>query len=173
MSFKIWLVYFSALAFLFVSSSHFLVLCWLSVFPLWGTYSCLWCYFHNSCIRVILALVPVNYLFHANWVSWFFGREVILDCFLLFWKSCVYLWVLFKFYGNCWHCSFSSQLTWLASDYKVHAAFGWLWIQAQFSVQCLAVPFSFAPGGRHPEVSLGLGKCLCVGWVLKFFFSAQ
>lgn len=67
MSFKIWLVYFSALAFLFVSSSHFLVLCWLSVFPLWGTYSCLWCYFHNSCIRVILALVPVIYLFHANW----------------------------------------------------------------------------------------------------------
>lgn len=173
MSFKIWLVYFSAPAFLcfcFTFSSSLLAFC----FPLLGTYSCLLHCFHNSCINVKLAFVPVNYLFRANWAfSWFFGREVILDFFLVFWISCVYFWVLFKFYGKCWHCSFSSQLTWLASDYKVHLAFGWLWIQAQFSVQCLAVLFSFAPDRCHPEVSLGLDNHPCVNSVLKLFILAQ
>lgn len=152
MSFQFWLLYISVPKFLF-GSLYILFLCWLSILPFFRGFTIAY-----WIICVIAALysyqvIPRSLSYwhlliifsHTSWtfpgvfegflvLFCFFVRQVVLDCFLVFWIWCMYFWVLLKFYGKFWYCSFSSQLPWLGTDYKLQLTFRGLWIQSQFSV---------------------------------------
>lgn len=88
----------------------------LSVYYCFLDHSC------NSCFCSLFQVIPTSLSYwhllvifsHTSWtfpvlfLFLIFVRQVVLDCFLVFWMWCMYFWALFKFYGKHCYYTFSS-----------------------------------------------------------------
>lgn len=116
------IIHYSSKIFIWVSfiySISLLTFCFalfLSVYYCFLDHSC------NSCFCTLFQVIPTSLSYwhllvifsHTSWtfpvlfLFLIFVRQVVLDCFLVFWIWCMYFWALFKFYGKHCYYTFSS-----------------------------------------------------------------